>query len=200
MVENAVAFAGTVRARSCGPILLAHCAGAHESGARRVVAYSRVRLGLKLLVDAWLPADDVDKLPRLLLGAVVGQADAKPRENVSWVWLHERTALHLWRGTAPRVTVRAGGVEVRSERGQKLIQTGWIQGLQVEVSEIWDECEVLLNTSDGTVTLASKKDRSVLSDPDYDEEDVETDIAWATEFAERAADLLGVMYMEPDLD
>ena len=200
MVENAVAFAGTVRARSCGPILLAHGVGAHESGARRVTAYSRVRLGLKQLVDGWLPADEVDKLPKLLLGSVIGQTDAKPRDDVRWIWLQERQALHLWRGQTPRATVRAGGVEVRSERGQRLVQAAEVQGFQVEVSEIWDEVELLLNTSSGTIRLAAKTDRTVLTDPSYDEDQLEADIAWATDFAERAADLMGVLYIEPELD
>lgn len=196
---NAVSFAAQVRTNSCGPILLARCDGVVD-GAERVVAYSRVRLGLKRLADGWIPRDEVEKLPKLLLGSVVGRADPKPGQDVGWVWLRERDALLLWRGERPRATIRAGGVELRTDRGQRLFQGAQISGLQVEVSEIWDTAELLLNTSEGAATLASKTDRDVLRDPTYTEERIEADIAWMTELGEAAADLLGVLYIEPELD
>ncbi|HJN77426.1 MAG TPA: PH domain-containing protein [Myxococcota bacterium] len=98
----------------------------------------------------------------------------------------------LWSELKLRVGARASGVELRGATGTRTIPRASILGLKVEVSEIWDTVRVMATTRHGPVGLVAKTDRSVLRDPDYDEDSLVRDTYWVTSFAEAVADKLGV--------
>lgn len=199
MIEtlNAVQFAQRARLRSAGPIVLTP-AGSAKDGAERVIAWSIVGYGLKLLDDRHVEEGATAQLRKILLGATLGTCDAKPGEAATWVWIEQGDSLKMWAEGKLRVGARSSGLEVRGASGTRSVPRHRLNALELDLSEIWDTIRLIADTKDGPVGLAAKTDRGVLRDPKYDEARLADDTAWLRNFAQGAAGRLGVPLVLPE--
>ena len=199
MVEtlNAVQYAQRVRQRSVGPILLAE-AGSAKEGARRIVSYSVVGQGLKLLDDRHIDGESAPQLGRILLGSRPATCDAKPGEPARLVWCEDGESIKLWADLRLRVGARPSGIEVRGSSGTKSLPRSSVRAIRVTLSDIWDTLRVEAVLGEGKVGLTAKTDRSVLRDPRYDEEDLVRDNAWLVDFARAVAQRVGAPLQLPE--